>query len=145
MRTRLFLSPSNNTLVGAFPFDAEHIHIVLNSASAPFSVRLPDVKMPEHKEFIFYNIPSSGNGNDVTIYPVDGQKITVKDTSHILSPGDTVTFVADLRNTWLISDINATTVFNIGTLLWRATISGSDLVWQHYEGGIWVEKFRFTV
>jgi hypothetical protein len=106
MRTRVFLSPENNALVGAFPSESEHIHIVCDSANAAFTVQLPDVKQPENREFIFYNLPSSGAGHTVSIVPVSGQKLIVNDTAHSLSPFDTVSAVADLRNTWLLTDIN---------------------------------------
>lgn len=107
MRTRVFLNPSANVLVGSYPPSAEHIHCVCDSASAAFSVQLPDVALPEHKEFVVYNQPSSGNGNDVTFVAVTGQTIKNTDTQHVLSPGDSVTFVADLRNNWLLTDVNS--------------------------------------
>jgi hypothetical protein len=108
MRTRIFLNPSNNVLVGAYPPGVEHVHVVLDSANAAFSVQLPDVTMPEHKEFIFYNYPSDGVGHDVTLLPVTGQLMINTDTSHVLQPGDTVSACADLRNRWLLTDVNKT-------------------------------------
>jgi hypothetical protein len=106
MRTRVFLNPSNNILVGAYPPDAEHIHVVLDSSNADFTVQLPDVTLPEHKEFVFYNLPASGAGNIVTLLAVTGQLVMINDISHALNPYDTVSIVADLRNRWLISDVN---------------------------------------
>lgn len=108
MRTRLFLSPSNNQLVGAYPADAEHIHIVCDTTDAEFTVQLPDANLPEHKELIFYNVPTSGTGHNVHVIPVGGQTLANSAVEHILAPGDTVTFVGDLKNRWLLSDINAT-------------------------------------
>ena len=106
MRTRVFLNPSDNTLAGRYPEDCEHIHIVLDSSDATFTVRLPDCKLPEHKEFIFYNLPEIGSGHNVTIIPVTGQEINVRQFSHVLIPQDSATFVSDLRKRWLLSDIN---------------------------------------
>lgn len=107
MRTRLFLNPSNNKLVGNYPPEAEHIHVVLDSSNAAFSIQLPDATIPEHKEYIFYNIPSSGSGNDVTLLPVTGQFVINSDTSHVLKAGDTVSATADLKKCWLLTDVNA--------------------------------------
>jgi hypothetical protein len=106
MRTRLFLSPSNNTLVGNYSGDCEHIHVVADSATGAFEILLPDVSMPEHREYIIYNYPSSGAGNDITVKPVTGQFLINRDTSHVLKPFDTVSFVADLKNRWLLTDVN---------------------------------------
>jgi hypothetical protein len=107
MRTRVFLNPSANVLVGNYAASAEHIHIVCDSATASFTVQLPDVALPEHREFVAYNQPASGAGNDVTFVAVTGQTIKNTDTQHVLAPGDSVTFVADLRNNWLITDVNS--------------------------------------
>jgi hypothetical protein len=104
MRTRLFLSPSNTSLV--VPSDVEHIHAVADSATAAFDIVLPDVTMPEHREYIIYNYPSNGVGNDITVKPVTGQFLINNDTSHVLKPFDTVSFVADLKNRWLLTDVN---------------------------------------
>lgn len=139
MRTRVFLNPSNNQLVGAFPAESEHIHIVCDSATAAFSIRLPDVKLPEQREFIFYNLPSSGAGHAVVIIPVDGQKLIVNDTAHSLSPFDTVSAVADLRNTWLLTDINRGASILFDTLPVyddnAAAIAGGLVAGQPYRRG----------
>jgi hypothetical protein len=47
-------------------------------------------------------LPSSGNGNSITIQAVTGQL----PEKHIANPGDTVTFVSDLRGQWLLNDVN---------------------------------------
>jgi hypothetical protein len=106
MRTRVFLNPSNNILVGSYPADAEHIHVILDSSVAPFTVALPDVTQPEHKEFVFYNYPEDGVGNTVRVVPVSGQELRIREFYHDLAPLDTVGMVADLKNRWLVSDIN---------------------------------------
>jgi hypothetical protein len=106
MRTRVFLNPSNNILVGSYPPDAEHIHVVLDSSNAAFTVQLPDATLAEHKEFVFYNYPENGVGNNVTLIPVTGQEIRVREFSHVLLPFDTVGAVSDLKKRWLLSDIN---------------------------------------
>jgi hypothetical protein len=111
MRTRIFLNPSNNVLVGNYNPEVEHVHVVLDSSVAAFSVQLPDVTQPEHKEFIFYNYPSDGVGNAVTLVPVTGQLLINTDTSHVLQPGDTVSACADLKNRWLLTDVNKVNPF----------------------------------
>jgi hypothetical protein len=104
MRTRCFLNPSDTRL--SFPQQAEHVHVVCNSAEAGFTVTLPDANMQESREFVFYNHPKTGAGNNVSVVPVSGQLINGKDTTHTLIPYDSATFVSDLRNNWLLSDIN---------------------------------------
>ncbi len=106
MRTRVFLNPSQNVLVGSYPQDAEHVHVVLDSSASAFSVDLPDLFLPEHKEIIFYNVPSDGAGHDVTINAISGQVILNSNTSHVLQPYDVVGFVSDLKSKWLLSDVN---------------------------------------
>lgn len=150
MRTRLFLNPSNNKLVGNYNPLAEHIHIILDSSIAAFSVRLPDVTKPEHKEFIFYNYPKRGTGNTVRLLPVSGQLMVNNDTYHDINPGDTVSCCADLKNRWLLSDINSGSFVidhdENGLKVdnpWRLIIVGDDLLVQRLESGIWTEKSRF--
>lgn len=106
MRTRVFLSPSQPTLIGYYPDSAEHIHVVCDSSVAPFTVILPDVFQCEHKEIIFYNLAENGVGNPVTVVPVSGQQIRVNETSHVLANLDTACFVSDLKKRWLLSDVN---------------------------------------
>jgi hypothetical protein len=106
MRTRVFLNPSQNVLVGAYPDTAEHVHVVCDSTNAAFSVRLPDLLNVEHREIIFYNLQESGAGHDVTVQAVAGQIINTADSEHVLHAGDTVTFVSDLKKRWILSDVN---------------------------------------
>jgi hypothetical protein len=106
MRTRVFLNPSNNVLVGAFPADAEHIHVIHDSSAAPYTVVMPDVNSAEHKEFIHYNLPENGVGNTVRIVPVTGQEMRIREFYHDLAPLDTVGMVSDLKKRWLLSDVN---------------------------------------
>ena len=101
MRTRVFLSPSQSSLVGKYPPDAEHIHVVC-VADRNMSLALPDLGGCEQMEFIVYNL--STNTGTVT---VTGKLMSTGGTSHVLNPGDTVTFVSDLKTMWLLSDINA--------------------------------------
>ena len=42
----------------------------------------------------------------VTIIPVTGQEINVRQFSHVLIPQDSATCVSDLKKRWLLSDIN---------------------------------------
>lgn len=116
-RTRIFLNHIDNTLIGKAYQAAKHVHVICDSYQAPFSVNLPDLFIPENQEYIVYNIPSSGSGNDVTITPISGQLIAGNTTSHILHPYDAVTFVSDLKSKWLISDVNSTANLTVGKLV----------------------------
>jgi hypothetical protein len=100
MRARVFISPSEPSIIGKFPKDAEHIHVVC-TAPYDFSFALPDLGACEQMEFIVYNLPS--NAGKVT---VTGKLMSTGGYSHVLNPGDTVTFVSDLKTMWLLSDIN---------------------------------------
>jgi hypothetical protein len=104
MRTRLYLTPSNNVL--AYQGQAAHVHIECDSATGAFTVQLPDLFLPEDKEFIFYNMSSSGAGNEVTVRCVSGQLLSTGESEHVLNVGDTVTFVSNLKDKWLLSDVN---------------------------------------
>jgi hypothetical protein len=92
--------------VGAFRDDAEHVHIICDTATAAFTVTLPDLLFAEQREFIFYNLPETGAGNTLTVVPVSGQMIRVNESSHTLVALDTVGFVSDLKKRWLLNDIN---------------------------------------
>jgi hypothetical protein len=107
MRTRIFLSFSDRDLEGKYPPDAEHIHITLDSSGGEFSVMLPDIGGSEQKEFIFYNVPSVGSGNNVAVYAKPGQYIYRDSDHHDLVPGDSVGFTTNLKKNWLITDINS--------------------------------------
>jgi hypothetical protein len=106
MRTRVFLNPSDPVLVGKYSGDHEHVHVICDSSDAPFTIQLPDLFQPEHKEFIFYNMPENGTGNTVTIVTVSGQVMRINETSHALAALDTVGVVSDLKKRWLLSDVN---------------------------------------
>jgi hypothetical protein len=106
MRTRVFLTPSDNVLVGKYPQGADDVYVICDSTVAVFTVTLPDLFSPEHKEFIFYNMPEDGVGNDVTVACIAGQMINVNQFSHVLAPFDSATFVSDMKKRWLLSDIN---------------------------------------
>jgi hypothetical protein len=106
MRTRVFLSPADIILSGKFPSTAEHVHVILDSTDSAFTVTLPDLIFQQDREFIFYNLPSSGAGNNVTIIPVGGQEIRIGEQSHVLAALDTVGFVSDMKSRWLLSDTN---------------------------------------
>lgn len=106
MRTRVFLTPADNTLVGKFAEEHEHIHVICDSTIGAYSVILPDLFSPVHKEFIFYNLHTTGAGNAVTLRPQSGQTMDFTIVSHVVNPGDSVTVVSDMRGTWLLSDVN---------------------------------------
>jgi hypothetical protein len=102
-RTRIFLNPSDSKLEGKYAEGAEHVHVVCDSALMAFSVALPNAITQEGREFVIYNHPSSGAGNDITITVVYGQYINVVNTTHVLAAWDSHTFVSDLKGNWLLS------------------------------------------
>jgi hypothetical protein len=106
MRTRVFLNPSNNVLVGKYPNDAEHVHVVCDSTSGEFPVTIPDLYSNEQREFIFYNVYESGLGNNVTLAASGNQIIGINGKTHILAPLDSLSMVSDLKKRWLLSDVN---------------------------------------
>ena len=100
MRTRVFLSPTQPQLIGKYSNKAEHVHVVCNASQA-FSFALPDLSTCENTEFPVYNLPTSAGNVTVT-----AKLMSTGETSHVLAPGDTVTFVSDLKSMWVLSDIN---------------------------------------
>jgi hypothetical protein len=101
MIQRVFLNPSDPTLTGKYDNAADEVVIVCDSTIAAFSVRLPDLTMQQNRTFTFYNIYTSGSGNDVTIQPVTGQIIMMNDTSYTLSAGSSKQFQTDSKKRWL--------------------------------------------
>jgi len=95
------LTPSDPTLVGKYDQVHDNIVVVCDSTVAAFSVRLPDLTMQQNRTFTFYNIYTSGSGNDVTIQPVTGQIIMMNDTSYTLSAGSSKQFQTDSKKRWL--------------------------------------------
>ena len=107
MRTRVFLNPSETSLTGKYQGDEEHIHVVCDTTIASFTVLLPDLTQQKEKEFVFYNIPASGDGsNTVTIQCIQGQLIDNKYSSHVINVGDTITIVSNMKGSWLLCDVN---------------------------------------
>jgi hypothetical protein len=135
MRTRVFLSPAQPQLVGKYQQKAEHVHVVCNASQA-FSFSLPDLNTCENTEFVVYNLPLSAGNVTVT-----AKLMSTGATFHVLAPGDTVTFVSDLKSMWLLSDLNS-----LGSLAsdWRSTEEAGtgDLVFQKNVAGTWTEKSR---
>jgi hypothetical protein len=94
MRTRVFLSPSQPQLIGKYPEDAEHIHVICNGTRA-FTTGLPDLNACEQMEFVFYN---TGTAN-VT---VTGKLFSDGTKTHTIIPGASVSFVSNMKTMWLI-------------------------------------------
>jgi hypothetical protein len=97
-RQRIFLNHYDNTIVGKYSHDAETVHIVLDSEITEFSVELPPLGNNEKTDFIFYNLPEYGDGNDVTI---TGRSINKIETSLTIQPFETASFVDSLKGYWL--------------------------------------------
>jgi hypothetical protein len=135
-RQKIVLTPYDSALVGKIQPSAEHVHVLLDSTIAPFTVPLPDATASMKRELIFKNI----GVNDVTLLPISGQYLDL-DISHVVEPLDLVGLWSDLVKTWWLQDSN-----KIGTLStnWRCVEeSGTgDLVFQKKVGGVWTEKSR---
>jgi hypothetical protein len=106
-RQRIFLSPSEPDLIGKCYSGAEHVHVIC-AAPSNFSFSLPDLWSAENVEYIVYNL--STNVGTVT---VNGILMSTGETSHTLNPGDTVTFVSDMKSMWLLSDINTVGIYGV--------------------------------
>lgn len=135
MRTRVFLSPSQPQLVGKYPGKAEHIHVVCN-ATRSFTTALPDLNACEQMEFIIYNLASSAGTVTVT-----GKLMSTGATSRVLNPGDIVTFVSDLKTTWLLDSPEAGTVPGSNDTLKIMSPDAGATVWIYQLiGGTWIQK-----
>jgi hypothetical protein len=99
-RRRIFLSPTEPDLIGKYHRGAEHVHVIC-AAPQNFSFALPDLWSCEDVEFVVYNLSTSAGTVTVT-----GSLMSTGGTSHTLNPGDTVTFVSDMKSMWLLSDVN---------------------------------------
>jgi hypothetical protein len=101
MRTKVILTLADHTLVGKYSNEHDHVHVILDSTTGPFTVTLPDCRSNIHTEIIFKNI----GVNDVAIVPSTGQYIDNKLT-HTIKQWDLVTVWPDLLNTWYLLDSN---------------------------------------
>jgi hypothetical protein len=94
---RLFLSPANNRL--DYHAGAKTICVICDTASGAFTVTMPDLQLAPDQTFVFYNIPSSGAGNLVTVagtrFVYDGI------TSVDVAVSGTLTLISDLKGAWL--------------------------------------------
>jgi hypothetical protein len=107
MQKSITLTCFDKQLLGKYQEDAEHLFIVLDtSALIPFTVYLPDLKLPANKEFQFKNLPFGTAGAIVTISTINGQLIDGRDYTHAVNPFDFLAFRTDLRRTWVLMDVN---------------------------------------
>jgi hypothetical protein len=107
MRTRIFINHTNASQPLTIPPDAEHVHIIFDSSVMAFTWTLPDGSANAEREFITYNIPETGVGNIVRVLSQNGRWVIGQSAYyHDINPGDTVSFVSDLKRRWLLSDIN---------------------------------------
>jgi hypothetical protein len=101
-RQKIVLTPYDNTLKGKIQGDAEHVHVLLDSTTAGFTVVLPDATATMQRELIMKNIGT----NNVTVIPLTGQFVD-KSTSHVISALDLVSFWSDRVKTWWMLDNNS--------------------------------------
>jgi len=107
-RQKIILTPSNKALATLINPDAEHVHILLDSTTAGFTVTLPDATGSMQRELIFKNI----GDYDVTIVPITGQYID-KSLTHTLHPLDLISLWSDLVKTWWMLDNNSISLHTI--------------------------------
>jgi hypothetical protein len=100
-RQKIILTPSDNSLAGKISPDSEHVHILLDSKNAGFSVPLPSATGSMQKELIFKNIGS----NSVRIQPITGEYIDYS-LYHDLAYLDLVDLWPDGEKTWWMLDNN---------------------------------------
>lgn len=98
-RTRLYMTPANNVLVGRYPPRTANVHIVTDSRDAPFSIELPSLGMNEETAFWFNNINATGSGYDVTI---TGVSINKTSTSYTIRYGERAMCVDSMNGTYLL-------------------------------------------
>lgn len=107
MQKNITLTCYDKQLLGKYSESDEHLLIVLDtSALIPFTVYLPDLKLPAHKEFQFKNLPFGTVGETVTVSTINGQLIDGRDYTHAVAPFDFVAFRTDLKRTWVLMDVN---------------------------------------
>ena len=98
----LKLNAKDNSLIGKVISEEHHIMVMCNSELAPFTVQLGDLQSAIDKIFTFYNIPESGNSNDVTITPGTGQQFNNNIYTYTLGVYDCATFISDKSKRWAI-------------------------------------------
>jgi hypothetical protein len=140
-RQKIVLTPFDNALAGKINGDAEHVHVLLDSTLAPFTVVLPDATATMQREIICKNIGT----NDVTIIPIDGQFLDTS-TSHVISPLDLVSFWPDLVKTWWMLDNNSQAAGTQLTENWKCSEDSvtHDLVYYRKIAGVWTEYDRMV-
>jgi hypothetical protein len=103
-RARVYLSPANVALDGAFPPSADDVLVKCDSALGSFNINLVDALANEGRTFSFYNVPSSGNGYTVTIIAKPGQLINGTLTQITLLPDNSFSLDTDGAGGWLATD-----------------------------------------
>jgi hypothetical protein len=94
-RQKIILTPWDKELSGKLNPEAEHIHILLDSTTAAFSVTLPDAAATMQRELIFKNIGT----NTVILVPINGQYIDDAE-SETIAASYALGLWADLMGTW---------------------------------------------
>lgn len=101
------INPKDKGLSGKYSKDHETILIVLDTRlSIPYDVILPDLTMPDNKEFIFKNMSYGETGADVTIKTTNNQHIDGQNYEYDISPGDVASFRTNLIDTWILIGSN---------------------------------------
>jgi hypothetical protein len=134
-RQKIILTPYDPDLTGKINGEAEHVHVLLDTTVAAFTVALPSVTATMKRELLFKNI----GANDATIISQAGQYCDLS-TSIIIRPLDLVSLWADLIKTWWIQGVTSGSL----TRNWRSiedTVTG-DLIFQKNVSGVWIEKAR---
>ena len=141
MQTTINLNPKDKVLSGKYSKNHDTILVVLDTRlSVPYSVTLPDLTMPDNKEFVFKNIAYGEIGADVTIQTVNNQFIDGQYYNTTVSPGRTVSFRTNLVDTWvLIGDNDVGQIQNPiylgkdGLKLWRFMVDDDGALNLDYD------------
>ena len=84
-KENITLTPSDNVLMGKYSSNASNICVVLDSTLSGFTVAMPPLGSNVESIYWMYNLPTNGNGNDVTI---TARKINFTLTEITISPGE---------------------------------------------------------
>lgn len=96
-KTNVTLTPSNNKLVGRYNSNVGNVCVLLDSALSEFSVAMPPLENNLVSMYWMFNLPTSGDGHDVTI---TARRINYTLTEMTVSPGECA-IITDFKSGYL--------------------------------------------
>ena len=84
-KSNITLTPANNKLVGRYNPNTGNICVVMDSATSGFTVEMPPLESNQVSMYWMFNLPTSGDGNDITI---TARRINYTLTEITVSPGE---------------------------------------------------------